>query len=385
MDFEYSEEQKMLKKNCRDFMEKEIVPIIDDYEKRGATIPREEAKSFIKKLIPLGYIAGLIDEEHGGLGLDLASYGLIMEELNYAWASLANIVSIAGLTALFLSEAAGEDLIKDYLGPSLSGNIIGCLALSEPDVGSAAPRGIKTRAVLEGDEYVINGLKTWVSNGSISDILNVICLLDDGKGTPKIATILVDRKEYPYTATDYHKLGWRAASTAEVSFDNCRVPKRNLLKGGDDSLGWVLEVNRAFVGIRACGVAQAAIDASIKYAQERVQFGKPIGRFQLIQEMIADMVIKNDSARFLGLHALELLDKGIRCPKECSMAKAYCSEIVNEVASKAIQIHGAMGLMDDLPLERYFRDARMFSIPDGTTEIQKLIVGREILGMHAFV
>jgi alkylation response protein AidB-like acyl-CoA dehydrogenase len=259
------------------------------------------------------------------------------------------------------------------------------MAISEPDVGSGAPRGIKTRAVLDGDEYVINGTKTWISNGSISDLAEVLCMVDEGKGTSELCSIIVDRRESPYAATDYHKVGWHAASTAEVSFDNCRVPKRNLIKGGGGLVQEALGMNRAFVAVRACGVAQAAIDASIRYARERVQFGKPIGRFQLIQEMIVDMVTKTDSARLLALRALELLNKGIQCPKETSMAKAYCCEIVNEVTSKAIQIHGAMGLTEDLPVERYFRDGRLFSIPDGTTEIQKLIVGREILGMHAFV
>ena len=386
MDFEFTEEQKMMKKTVRDFLTKEIVPEVDEYDRKGP-LSKEEATAFTKKLIPFGYVVGLVPEEYGGLGLDVVSYGLLLEELAYAWAALSSLVHITATIPLSLVFRGSEELRKKYLEPSLSGEIIGCSAITESNAGSDAPRSIETTAVLEGDEYVVNGTKTWITNGPISDLVDLLCTTDKSKGLLGIISIIVDKERSPFTARELHKIGWRACPLGELSFNDCRVPKENQLglgAFGSQAIAGGFEFPRSILGIRSCGVAQAALDASINYAQERKQFGRQIGSFQIIQQMIVDMTMDVEAARFLALHALYLVGKGVPCAREASMAKAFGCEMAVRVTSQAVQIHGAMGLSEDMPLERYFRDARMFTIPDGTTEIQKLIVGREVLGIKAF-
>jgi len=380
MDLEFTEEQKMIKRTASDFIRREIIPQVDEYEKRGCPLSKEEATGFIKKLIPLGYIVGLVPKEHGGLEMGYLNHGILLEQLAYAWASLSGIVSITSGVPLELISRGTDEQKKEYLLPLLSGDMIGCSAITEPDIGSGGPRGLKIKVVPSNDNYVINGVKTWISNGAIADVANLV--FDAGGGD--IRSILVEKSVSPFTTRELPKLGFHAFSTAEMSFDDCRVPKRNLLKPSKRGMATMFEYPRATIGIRSCGVAQAAIDAAIDYAKTRTQFGKLIGKMQLIQEKIADMAIETEAGRFLSFHALQLVDKGVPCMKESSMAKAFCCEMAVRVTSQSIQIHGAMGLSAELPVERYFRDARSWTIPDGTTEIQKLIVGREVLGLTAF-
>ena len=381
MDFQLSEEQVMLKKNARDFLQKEVVPMVDDYEKRRIIISHDEVSKFVKMLTPLGYIIGLLPQDSGGLDLAKLSYGLLLEELAYVWSSLSRIIHVQGLFPTTLATKASEALRIKYLSRGLSGDVIGCEAISEPEVGSAAPRGIQTKAVLEGNEWVINGNKIWITNGSIADVCIVFALTDQG-----VSSLLVDKRESPFVTREIAELGNRCVSLAELTFDNCRIPKDNLLGAagsGPEEITATFAYARSMMAIRSCGMAQAAIDASVRYARQRKQFGKLIGGFQLVQEMICDMVIETECARFLALNALDRLDKGLPCRKESSMAKAYGCEMAVRVTQKAIQIHGAIGLTEDLPVERYFRDAAAMTIPDGTTEIQKLIIGREIMGISA--
>ncbi len=385
MDFQLTEEQKMLKRTAREFMEKEIIPIADEYDRRGP-LSKEDATWLIRKLIPLGYLSGSLPEEYGGLNLDHISGAILSEELCRAWAGLSGVVGIAAGLPRALVEAGTDEQRKSYLSAALSADIIGCAAITEPDAGSDA-RSIQTTAVLDGDEWILNGTKTWISNGTIADIAHVICVTDRGKGALGMSALLVEKKVSPFTARELHKLGLRAFPTAELSFVDCRVPKGNQIGHlGDAYQRTMYTFERARTGlcIMGVGIAQAAIDASIKYAQERKQFGRPIGSFQMIQEMICDMVTETEAARLLAYWAYDLIERGERCRKESSIAKAYGTEMAVRVTSKAIQIHGAMGLSDELPVERYFRDARTITIPDGTTQIQKLIVGRETLGIRAF-
>jgi alkylation response protein AidB-like acyl-CoA dehydrogenase len=247
---------------------------------------------------------------------------------------------------------------------------------------------LSTSATLDGDHYVLNGTKTWITNGGISDLALVFASTDRSKGARGISCFLVDRSESPFTSRELPKLGCRSCPTSELSFDDCRVPKENLI--GTPGSAYVLALSelaklRVAVGIGAVGLAQAALDAAIKYAQERKQFGRPIGSFQLVQEMIADMAILTDAARFICYRALYLIGKGQTPFKEASMAKAYSTEMAVEVTSKAIQVHGAYGISEEYPVERYFRDARTLTFPDGATQIQKLVIGRELLGISAFV
>jgi alkylation response protein AidB-like acyl-CoA dehydrogenase len=239
---------------------------------------------------------------------------------------------------------------------------------------------------LDGDDYVVNGTKAWITNGNLSDICVLVTQTKRGSGASGICHLIVERKDSPYEARELPKIGMRSCNSAELYFNNCRVPKENLLVPPGEGLKDILrgfEEMRSIMALGAAGISQAAIDASIRYAKQRHQFGKPIGRFQLIQEMIAEMIVETEISRLLGFRALSKIDKGVRCDSEASMAKFYSVEAAVRVTYKAIQIHGAMGLSEELPLERYFRDARTWTIPDGTTQIQKLIVGRNALGMSA--
>jgi alkylation response protein AidB-like acyl-CoA dehydrogenase len=242
--------------------------------------------------------------------------------------------------------------------------------------------------VLDGDDYVINGTKMWISNGTIADYVIVVATTDSSKGRDGICQLLVEKEVSPFESREIKKLGVKAFPTAELVFKDCRVPKGNLLVApgkGFKATKRDLAFARCNASIASVGIAQAALDAAVRYAKGRIQFGKPIGKFQLIQEMLADMAMELDAARFLAYRAFSLLDKGDLPMKEASMAKAYATEAAVRIASKSIQIHGSYGLAEEFPVERYFRDARVYTIPDGTTEIQKLVVGREMLGLSAFV
>jgi len=386
MDFEFTDEQKMLKETARKLMEKEIIPIADEYDKKKSLLDRTLLKKLLDKLAPLGYLAALIPEEEGGAGLDHIGWAILGEELFRAYASLGGVVGIQNTHRMIYLMGTPEQKRK-YLPSLFSGEKIICSAITEPNVGSN-PIMIETTATLKGNEYILNGTKTWISNGTISDIAMVVAQTQKGAGPFGLCHLIVEKEVSPYEARDLPKLGLRSFPTAELVFQDCRVPRENLLVAPGQGLKETLrsfESARAGMAIGSVGMAQAAIDASVRYAKERVQFGKPIGSFQLIQEMIADMVAETEAARLLAYRAHFLLDKKVRCDRETSMAKFYATEAAVRVTSMAIQIHGAYGLSEEYPVERYFRDARSFTIPDGTTQIQKMIVARRVLGLSAFV
>ena len=385
MDFDYTEEQQMLKTNVRNFLEKEIAPIVDEQEKKGP-LDKETTVSLIQKLMPFGYLTGFLPQEHGGSELDHKTEGILVEELARVWASLAGIVFIASGFWWLLSEAGIPEQKERLLPLATSGDYIGCLAITEPNAGSDVA-SVQTTATLSGNHYVINGTKTWISNGSIADAAFILATTGKSLGPLGMSFFLVERDVSPFTSRELHKLGLRSFPTAELSFDDCRVPQENLLDPGSgyQQTMTFFDMSRAMVGATCTGIAQAAIDASIKYAQDRTQFGHPIGSFQMIQEMIVDMIAETEAGRLLSFRALDLLDKGQKSRWQSSLAKAYATEAAVRTTSKAIQIHGAMGLSDEYPVERYFRDARSLTIPDGTTQMQKLIVGRDVLGIRAFV
>ena len=388
MILELNEEQTLLKKSARQFMEQEIIPIAEDYDRKYLPLPRDIAVDLLKKLVPLGYIGSILPQQDGGQDLDLVSYGILVEEIVRAYASLGLVAVMqqAALLPILAKEGTPEQKAK-FIPKVLSLEKITCFGLTEPDVGSGA-RDIKTTAIMDGDDYIINGTKTWITNGEIADIAVVFASTDRSKGDKGLSCFIVDRDESPFTARELPKLGLRSCPTSEVIFEDCRVPKSNLLGnlGGAYrmALADLVEI-RVSVGMAAVGLAQAAIDAAVKYAQERKQFGRPIGSFQLVQGMIADMVMMTEAARFLCYRAYYLLNKGETCFKEASIAKAFGTEMAVGVTSKAIQIHGAYGISEEYPVERYFRDARTLTFPDGATQIQKLIIGREMLGISAFV
>jgi len=388
MILELNEEQKILQKNARDFMEREIIPIADEYDRKYHPLPKDVALGLVKKLLPFGYVGSTLPPEYGGQNLDLISYAVLGEELARAYLSLGMIVLIQDGSVLpILVEHGTPEQKAKYIPKIMSLEKITCFCLTEPDVGSGA-RDLATSAVLNGDHYVLNGTKTWITNGGIADLAVVFASTDRSKGARGISCFLVDKAESPFTTSELPKMGCRSCPTSELNFDDCRVPKDNLI--GTTGNAYLLALGelcklRVAVGIGAVGLAQAAIDAAIKYARERKQFGRPIGSFQLIQELIADMAILTDAARFICYRALYLIGKGEIPFKEASMAKAYSTDIAVEVTSKAIQVHGAYGISEEYPVERYFRDARTLTFPDGATQIQKLVIGRELLGISAFV
>ncbi len=386
MDFDFSDEQKALQDTVRRFLAQKIEPIADEYDRKGP-LSRENALKFLKDLKPFGYVGTHVPEKYGGPGLDNVTWGLLHEELRRAYAGLGGVVGITSAGTGGIAECNNEELKERILPGLLAGERIICSAITEPNYGSDAS-GVDTKAVLEGDHYRINGTKMWISNGTIADYVILVAQTDPSKGAAGICQILVEKEKSAFLAREIHKVGVRSFPTAELVFEDCIVPRENLISTLGEGYRRTLKgLNhaRANAAIASVGIAQAAVNASVRYAKERTQFKKLIGSFQLIQEMIADMVAEVDAARLLAYRAFFLLDKGVKCRKEVSIAKAYATEMGVRVTSKAIQIHGAYGLSEEYPVERYFRDARCYTIPDGTTEIQKLIIGREVLGMQAFV
>lgn len=388
MDFDLTEEQKLMQANARRFIQREIIPIVDDYERRYRPLPKDIAIDLMKKLAPFGYTGGVVPEKWGGAGMDFVSYSLLLEELARAWGSLAFMVLAHLGVPLILCDIASDEQKKEYLSPLLSGEIIACFAITEPNAGSSN-REMETTIVADGDYYLINGTKLWVSNGGVADFCVLVGYTDKSKGPEGISHILIDRTESPFEVRELPKLGLRCCPTAELVFSDCRVPKKNLVmhkgRAAYEATQSGFLFPRIMMGVTSVGLAQAAIDVGVKYALERRQFGRPIAKFQLIQQMLAEMVVETEAVRLLAYKACQLMDKGQMCFKECSGVKFLGTETAVRVCSKAMEIHGAYGISEEYPLERYFRDARTLLPPDGTNQIQRLITGREILGVHAFV
>jgi len=383
MRLDLTEEQKLMQQSVRKFLENEMRPYAEEYADK--MIIKEVAHQLLKKLLPFGYIVGAFPEEVGGMALDAVSQGILYEELFRVFPGLAGVAFITQECALSLYEGGSDKQIQRYLPRLLSAELIGCVAVTEPGVGSN-PADLTMRAVPEGDFYRLNGEKIWISNGSISDVCIVLAKTGD-EGKKSLSRFIVEKEPNGYSVRELKKLGLHAWPTSELFFDNTLVPKENLLGRPGDGLKETLkafERARCFVALAAIGIAQAALEAAIQYAQERKQWGKSIGQHQLIQEMIADMATELDAARLLAYRGLYLVGKGVRCDTQTSMAKWYATEAAVRITSHAIQIHGAYGLSKEFPVERYFRDARMLTIPDGSTQIQKLIIARNMLGMAAF-
>jgi alkylation response protein AidB-like acyl-CoA dehydrogenase len=388
MDFKLTVEQEQLRKVARTFLKKEVALQLNQYERKHGVYSKEFARGLLKKMVTCGYVSGIVPIEEGGAGLDLFSYGLLLEELARVSASLAILeVGQSIVTRYTMYKLGSEELKARYMERMVSGELIGAHALTEPDAGSAA-RDITTSAVLDGDEYVINGTKIWSTGGDIADILFVTAVRKTEKGGKDYTTFLVDKEQSKVTTSILHKLGLRGASSVEIVFDDCRVPRENIIGTPGCGLDAALEsigLGRLAMATIALGIAEEALEKSIEYATRRKQFGRLIGKFQLIQAFIAEMATDVECARLLIYKGWSLLDEGKGSPLVFSMAKYFSTEMAVRVTSRAIEIHGAYGLSEDYPLERYFRDARCLTFPDATTEIQKLIIGRELLDMQAFV
>ncbi|MBI4620840.1 MAG: acyl-CoA dehydrogenase family protein [Desulfobacterales bacterium] len=381
MDFELTEEQKILQDTVKKFMDKEVAPLVDEYEKK-----KEMPRDLIKKLIPLGYVGALVPPEYGGLGLDYISLGILMEEAGRTWGALRIMANgPLNLIPYTICVNGTEEQKKRFIPSLLSADKTAFLAITEPNVGSDAS-GIETRADLQGDHFIVNGTKMWVTNGSTADVGIIFASTDKSKGPAGISAFIVDKEETPYSTTDIEKMFGHAMVASELVFEDARVPKDNMF--GPEGKGLkialtTLNEGRHNVAMGSVGIAQACIDASVKYAKERKQFGKPIGSFQLVQKLIVEMVADTMASRLLGYQAAKCLDTGGRCDRFCSVAKLFACEAAFKTASNALQVHGGYGYSKEFPIERYFRDARGAMIPEGTTEIQTLIIGRDVLGMSA--
>jgi len=384
MDFEFSEEQTMIRTMVRDFAEKEIVPVARD-NNRYERFPTD----LVKKLGEMGFLGLNLPSEYGGGGSDYMSYCIMLEELAHADTGMAVTTSVhISLCEKVILQWGTEAQKQKYLPRLIRGEILGCLATTEPNVGSDVS-SIETSAVLQGDEWVLNGNKMWISNGGVAGIAIIIAQTDKTKGGKGLTAFIVERDTPGFSTEDIHnKLGIRSSNTAELIMEDCHLPQENMLgpvgKGMSVALS-AFDSARLGVAARTIGIAQACIDASVSYVQTRKQFGREIGSFQLIQEMIADMTVETEAARLLVYRAATIKDKGFPATVETSMAKYYSSEIALKAANNAIQIHGSYGYSDEYPVERYFRDVRVSSILEGTSQMHKLIIGRAKTGLSAFV
>ena len=384
MDFGLTEEQKMIQALARDFANNEIVPVAREND-RQEKFPWE----VLRKMAELGLLAGPIPTEYGGMGLDYVSHGLITEEIGRACSSVRTTLSVhISLCQLTLLKWATEEQKRRYLPRLARGEIIGCFALTEPNVGSDAA-SIETTATRRGDGWVLNGAKTLISNGGVAGLAIIFAQTDKSLGHHGIGAFLVERDAPGFTTKDIHgKLGLRSSNTAELFFEDCYVPQENVLGQIGDGFKMALSAldsGRFSVAAGCVGIAQGCIDACIRYAQARHQFGRPIGSFQLVQELIAEMIVNTEAARLLVYRAAALKDKGLPNTRETSIAKYFASEVALKAANDAIQVHGGYGYLDEYPVERYMRDARVASLYEGTSQIQKLIIARDALGVSAFV
>lgn len=384
MNFDLTEEQKMVKETARKFAEKEIMPFA-----RENDVKEHFPIEIFKKMAGLGFLGGPIPEKYGGAGLDFISDAIIFEEIGRADSSLRTALSVqVSLVGLTILNWGTEEQKQRYIPKLCKGEFIGCFALTEPNAGSDAA-SILTSAALRGNEWILNGTKTWISSGSIADIAIVFAVADKTKGYHGITAFIVEKGCHGFSTKDIKgKLGLRASNTAELIFEDCRISKNAVL--GDIGKGFniamsALDNGRYGVASGCVGIIQGCIDVCARYAKERHQFGKPIAGFQLIQDKIARMAVDCDAARLLVYRAGHLKNKGKVNTIETSIAKYFASEAANRAASDAVQIFGGYGYSNEYPVERYFRDAKVATIYEGTSEIQKLIIGSHILGIKAFV
>ena len=384
MDFDLTPEQLEIRKLAKEFADREIAP--------GAR-ERDRAERFpadvLAKMAPLGFLGGPVPETYGGMGIDYIGHALITEEVGRGDSSVRTTLSVqVSLVELTILKFGTEAQKRTWLPRLCQGEIIGCFGLTEPGAGSDAAN-LSTSAVRDGKDWRLSGRKMWISNGSVSKLALVFARTDPK--APKaqgLSAFLVDRERSPYQSPQIHgKLGLRSSDTSELVFDDVRVPDDMRL--GELGQGFQiamagLDSGRYSVAAGAVGVAQACLDASVAYATTRSAFGKPIAGHQLVQELIADMTVETEASRLLVWRAGHLKNKGVPNTRETSIAKLYAAEAAQRCADRAIQIHGGYGFSDEFPVERYWRDARVNRLYEGTTQIQKLIIGRFATGIDAF-
>jgi len=384
MDFDLTDEQRLIKQTAREFTDNEIVQQT-----------RENARNhhfdleLVRKIADQGYLGAIVPQEYGGAGLDYLSYGLIVEEIGRGDSAIRTVISVqTSLVCSAILKWATEEQKHKYLPSLCSGEWLGCFGLTEPDTGSDAANQ-RTRAKKTDSGWLINGAKMWISMGNYAKVALIFAQTDPELGYKGLACFLVDTDQPGFKAQSIeHKMGLHASDTASIALEDVEVSDEDMLGRVGDGFKVAmsaLDSGRYSVAAGCVGICQGCVEESVSYAKEREQFGRPIASFQLVQAMIADMVLKTDASRMLVWRAGWLKDKGRPNTLETSVAKLHATEASLECANLAIQVHGGAGYVDDHPVERYFRDARVTTLYEGTSQIQKLIIGRAMTGVNALV
>ena len=378
MDFEYTPEQIQLRRVVREFAAAEIAPHVSDWDE-SQTFPLE----VVRKLGSLGYMGSIFPEEYGGAGLGYVEYSIIIEELSRVDGSVGIIVAAhTSLCSNHIYKAGTEEQKRKYLAKLTSGEWLGCWSLTEPEAGSDAA-GTRTTAVRDGDCWVLNGAKTFTTNAHYADVCVGMAITDRSAARHGISAFIFEKETPGFRpGKKENKLGLRASATGEVVFTNCRLPASQLLgrqgEGFVDSLR-ILDGGRVSIAALSIGMAQGAYDAALKHSKIRKQFGRPISEFQAIQHKLVDMAMKIDASRLLTYRAAKMIDAGKRVTRESAMAKLFASESAVWIANEAVQIFGGYGFTKDYPVEKFYRDVKLCTIGEGTSEIQRLVIARQLL------
>ena len=378
MNFDFTEEQLLIQESARDFAENEIAPSAIERD-----INAEFPTQIVEQMGELGFMGMMVSPDYGGAGMDTISHALALIEISKVDASLGVIMSVNNSLVCWGLEEYGSDYVKEkFLTPLAKGEKLGAFALSEPDAGSDATKQ-KTTADADGDFYVLNGMKNWITNGISADYFLVMASTDKEKAHKGISALVVEKGTDGFGhGVKEDKLGIRSSDTCSLTFENCRVPKDNLVS--EEGKGFIFAMStlnggRIGIACQAIGIAEASMNASLKYSQERKAFGKEISNFQAIQFKLSDMAVKVDAAKMLTFRAAALKDADKEYIKEAAMAKLYSSKIAVECALDAIQIHGGYGYVREYLVERYLRDSKITEIYEGTSEIQRIVIARALL------
>ena len=384
IDFELTDEQHLVRETAREFADREIIP-------RARENDRNERfdTELVEKLGEIGFLGAIVSEEYGGRGIDYRTYGLIVEEIGRGDSSARTVVSVqTSLVCTSIERWGTEEQKRQWLPRLCTGEALGCFGLTEPNTGSDAAN-LSTRAARTDGGWRINGQKQWISLGNFAKVALIFAQTEPDQGHRGLAAFLVPTDSDGFSTQAIHgKLGLHASDTAELSLDAVEVPESALLGEVGDGFKVAmsaLDSGRFSVAAGCVGICQGCVDASVAYSKERAQFGKPIAAFQLVQAMIADMVVDTHAARALVWQAGWLKDIGRPNTLETSVAKLHATEAAVRTANTAVQVHGGSGYVDDYPVERYLRDARVTTLYEGTSEIQKLIIGRSMTGVNAMV
>ncbi len=379
MSYQLNEEQKMIQAMVKDLAREAILPTAAERDKT-----KEFPADIIKQMGELGLMGMSVPPEYNGAGVDTISYSLALQEIGYACASTAVIMSVHNSVSCGPIYKFGSDFLKEnYLKRLAAGELLGCFAVTEPGAGSD-PAGAKSYAKKDGNSYILNGTKAWITSGKNADVVVATAYTDKSKKHKGISTFVLEKGMPGFiVGPDEDKMGQRASDSTSLIFEDCRVPAENLL--GEEGQGFIiamtaLDEGRIGIASLSVGLSQACLDAAVSYAKERVQFGRSISKFQGIRWMIADMAVQIEAARLLTFNAASMKDRGERFTQEASMAKLFASETANRSAYQALQIHGGYGYSKEYAVERYYRDARVLTIYEGTSEVQRIVIANNVIG-----